>query len=218
MYLFIKYFNLFNSNKKKEDIYSIPKFMKYLSKYFIGYENLKEFKNNQEKSQDRSKYQSEFERNEIILDDILKDEEKNIRKINLEFDDYKIKNEIFDDLEEILKFESFFNDRILDLSNSVSVISRASSIDITNKNMVDEVFNNLNNEKEKRDMFEYDKYTQSFCEDLIETFERHIEYIIQNSEIHNRYNQIKFNEFNDDKKDRFCRFCVIKKVYFKYID
>jgi hypothetical protein len=211
MYAYIKkiYINL---TLKKEDIYSVPKFMKYLTKYFISYKNLKETENNQEKLNEKSKYQSELEKYDNLFYDILKDdEEKNIENVNFEFDDQKI-NENIDDLEEILKFESFFNERILDLSNSVCAISRASSIDITNKNIVDEVFNNLNNDKEKKDMLEYDRYTQSFCEDMIEAFENHFDHIIQNSEIHNKYNQIIFNEFNDDKKDRFCRFCVIKKV------
>jgi len=196
--------------------------MKYLTKYFIGFKNLnlnlKENENDQihNVKHEKSKYQSEMEKCENLFDDILIDDiEKNQKKINLEFDDPKSYKDILIDLEEILKFENFINEKILDRSTSLGAVSRISSIDITKKNIhseIDDVLINLNNDKEKKDMLDYDRYTQSFCEDLIDSFERHLEQIIQNSEIHNQYNQLKFNEFNDDRKDRFCRFCVIKKV------
>ena len=182
--------------------------MKYLTKYFIGFKNLKENENDQERILESEKYENLFE--DFLIDDI----EKNIKKVNLEFDDPHSNKETFDDLEDILKFENFINDKILDRSTSVGALSRASSIDITKKNIhseIDEVLINLN-DKEKKDMLDYDRYTQSFCEDLIESFERHFEHMLKNSDIHDKYNQIKFNEFNDDRKDRFCRFCVIKKV------
>lgn len=187
----------------------------------MGFKSLKEKENESENEKhERSKYQSEIGKCEYLFDDILVDDiEKNTKKINLEFDDPKSNREAIDDIEEILKFENFINDKILDRSCSVYGIhglSRVSSIDIIKKNIhsdLDEVFLNLN-EKERKDMFDHDRYTQSFCEDLCEAFERHFEELIKKSEIHSLYNQINFNEFNDDRKDRFCRFCVIKKVNF----
>ena len=151
--------------------------MKYITKYFIAYKNLKENEKDIDKIFDKSKYQSEIDKCENLFDDVLVvDESKNnFKKINFEFDYPDSNREIINELDEILKFENFINDKILNRSSSLSYFTKMGSLDITKKNIyseIDQVLNNIKNDQEKKDMLEYDRFTIFFCEDLIESFEK----------------------------------------------
>jgi hypothetical protein len=192
--------------------------MKYITKYFIAFKN----ENDKEKDKDiifeKSKHQIETEKSNNLFDDnlIIEDIGNNKKKINLEFDNSDSKNELLNDLDDILKFENFFNDKILNRSISLSHFSNMGLIDIGKKNIlsdIDEVLHNFKLDKEKKDIIEYNRISPSLCEEIIDLFEKHFENLIKDSDIHNKFNELKFNEFNDDRKDRFCRFCVVKKVF-----
>jgi len=119
-------------------------------------------------------------------------------------------------LEKVLQFETYLNEKILDFSNSLGYTSRYNSIDITKKNLqsvIEEGISNLN-DREKLEIKNVERFTQSFCEDVLESFEEYFENMIKNSEIHESMNSIPFYQ-KDSKSQRFCGFCVIKKVYIK---
>jgi len=122
-------------------------------------------------------------------------------------------NNIVSDIEQILNFENYLYDKIMDFSNSLGYTSRFNSIDITKKNMqsiIEDDKSNLN-DKEKIENKQVERLTQSFCEDILESFEDEFENSIKNSAKHKFMNEVVFHE-RHSKNQRFCGFCVIKKV------
>lgn len=135
-------------------------------------------------------------------------------KININLDIYnKNENNIVSDIEHIINFENYLNDKIMDFSNSLGYTSRFNSIDVTKKNLqsvIEDEKSNIN-ERERIENKQVERLTQSFCEDVLDSFEDEFEISIKNSEKHKLMNELIFHE-RDSKNQRFCGFCVVKKV------
>ena len=130
--------------------------------------------------------------------------------LNFEEENNKIEVEdertLIDDLEFILKNESKLIDKISDFTKNKSLICSSvynNSVDITKRFTTIDPDNMLK-------LKELEKFSQPMCEEIIEIFENEFKKIIINDPELRRFNNLPFNELNENK--RFCNFCLLKKV------
>lgn len=111
-----------------------------------------------------------------------------------------------EDLTEIVKkIEPSITEKMIDISHSMTYISKYNSIDVTKKSIFAEI-------EDFQDARDKQTISQTFNEDVLDSFESELENFIKSHPFYEMLNNLPFMEKGKDKYSRFCGFCLTKKV------